>query len=82
MPASCVCAQKQIMLAFATAGGEEHTQHWYDLCAGPHVESTGDINPAAIGLESVSPQHCADTCAPALLQTVGIRFGVCSASCL
>ena len=35
------------------AGGADHKQHWYDLCAGPHVESTASINPAAIGLESV-----------------------------
>lgn len=28
--------------------------HWWDLCAGPHVESTGDLNPAAVELESVA----------------------------
>lgn len=27
---------------------------WWDLCAGPHVESTGKINPAAISLDSVA----------------------------
>ncbi|MDJ0648974.1 MAG: threonine--tRNA ligase [Xenococcaceae cyanobacterium MO_188.B19] len=27
---------------------------WWDLCAGPHVESTADINPKAIALESVA----------------------------
>jgi threonyl-tRNA synthetase len=27
---------------------------WWDLCAGPHVESTGDLNPQAIALESVA----------------------------
>ena len=27
---------------------------WWDLCAGPHVESTGDLNPKAISLESVA----------------------------
>jgi len=27
---------------------------WWDLCAGPHVETTGDINPKAIALESVA----------------------------
>ena len=27
---------------------------WWDLCAGPHVESTGDLNPKAIALESVA----------------------------
>lgn len=27
---------------------------WWDLCAGPHLENTGDINPKAIELESVA----------------------------
>jgi threonyl-tRNA synthetase len=27
---------------------------WWDLCAGPHVESTGALNPKAIELESVA----------------------------
>lgn len=27
---------------------------WWDLCAGPHVESTGDLNPKAIELETVA----------------------------
>ncbi|TAF50881.1 MAG: threonine--tRNA ligase [Oscillatoriales cyanobacterium] len=27
---------------------------WWDLCAGPHVESTGDINPKAFDLETVA----------------------------
>ncbi len=27
---------------------------WWDLCAGPHVENTADINPKAIDLESVA----------------------------
>ncbi len=27
---------------------------WWDLCAGPHVENTGDLNPKAIDLESVA----------------------------
>ncbi|MGD1917423.1 MAG: threonine--tRNA ligase [Pleurocapsa sp.] len=29
-------------------------EQWWDLCAGPHLESTGDINPKAIALESVA----------------------------
>ncbi|AFZ33683.1 threonyl-tRNA synthetase [Stanieria cyanosphaera PCC 7437] len=29
-------------------------ERWWDLCAGPHVESTADINPKAIDLESVA----------------------------
>ncbi|KAK9817655.1 hypothetical protein WJX72_000237 [[Myrmecia] bisecta] len=28
--------------------------HWWDLCAGPHVASTGKINPAAFNLERLS----------------------------
>ena len=28
--------------------------YWWDLCAGPHVASTGDINPDAVELESVA----------------------------
>ena len=27
---------------------------WWDLCAGPHVQSTGDLNPKAFELESVA----------------------------
>jgi len=27
---------------------------WWDLCAGPHVENTGDIHPKAIALESLA----------------------------
>jgi len=27
---------------------------WWDLCAGPHLETTGEINPKAIALESVA----------------------------
>lgn len=27
---------------------------WWDLCAGPHLNSTGDINPDAFALESVA----------------------------
>jgi threonyl-tRNA synthetase len=29
-------------------------EEWWDLCAGPHVESTADLNPKAIELESVA----------------------------
>ncbi|DBB11918.1 TPA: hypothetical protein ACH3X3_006058 [Trebouxia sp. C0006] len=33
-------------------GGEG--EHWWDLCAGPHVETTKDLNPAAMDLESLA----------------------------
>ena len=29
-------------------------EQWWDLCAGPHVETTGDLHPKAIDLESVA----------------------------
>jgi threonyl-tRNA synthetase len=29
-------------------------EEWWDLCAGPHVENTGDLNPKAIELETVA----------------------------
>ncbi|PSO49320.1 MAG: threonine--tRNA ligase [Cyanobacteria bacterium SW_9_44_58] len=29
-------------------------EQWWDLCAGPHVESTGELNPKAIEVESVA----------------------------
>ncbi|MBW4620882.1 MAG: threonine--tRNA ligase [Cyanosarcina radialis HA8281-LM2] len=29
-------------------------EQWWDLCAGPHVENTADLNPKAIELESVA----------------------------
>ncbi len=35
-------------------GGGEHAEHWWDLCGGPHVASTGKINPAAVDLESLA----------------------------
>ncbi|NET00076.1 MAG: threonine--tRNA ligase [Sphaerospermopsis sp. SIO1G2] len=28
--------------------------YWWDLCAGPHLNSTGEINPSAFALESVA----------------------------
>ena len=29
-------------------------EQWWDLCAGPHLESTADLNPKAIQLESIA----------------------------
>lgn len=42
-------------------------QHWWDLCAGPHVETTGDINPAAVDLENVAGVPLATHPAPGAL---------------
>jgi threonyl-tRNA synthetase len=35
-------------------GEDDHPAHWWDLCAGPHVPTTGDIHPEAFDLESVA----------------------------
>ena len=35
-------------------GKEGEGEHWWDLCAGPHVESTKKLNPAAVELESIA----------------------------
>ena len=34
--------------------GEPDGKQWWDLCAGPHLESTAEIHPKAIALESVA----------------------------
>ena len=35
-------------------GKEGQGEHWWDLCAGPHVETTKQLNPAAVELESIA----------------------------
>ena len=40
-------------------GGEG--EHWWDLCAGPHVETTKDLNPAAVDLESIAGKQALST---------------------
>lgn len=35
-------------------GETEHPEHWWDLCAGPHVSDTRAIDPKAIQLETVA----------------------------
>lgn len=35
-------------------GREGEGEHWWDLCAGPHVQTTKDLNPAAVDLESLA----------------------------
>jgi threonyl-tRNA synthetase len=46
-------------------GEKDHPQHWWDLCAGPHVPSTGAINADAIELESVAGEAAGAAAAPA-----------------
>ncbi|MBP0009240.1 MAG: threonine--tRNA ligase [Roseofilum sp. Belize Diploria] len=43
---------------------------WWDLCAGPHVENTGAINPKAIALESVAGAYWRGDANKAQLQRI------------
>lgn len=48
---------------------------WWDLCAGPHVESTGNINTKAIELESVAGAYWrGDTNKPMLQRIYGTAW--------
>jgi threonyl-tRNA synthetase len=43
---------------------------WWDLCAGPHVDNTSDLNPKAIALESVAGAYWRGDAAKAQLQRI------------
>ncbi len=43
---------------------------WWDLCAGPHVENTGEINPKAVDLESVAGAYWRGDANKAQLQRI------------
>ena len=43
---------------------------WWDLCAGPHVDSTGDLDPDAILLEEVSGAYWRGDSSRAMLQRI------------
>lgn len=48
---------------------------WWDLCAGPHVESTGKINRKAVELESVAGAYWrGDTNKPMLQRIYGTAW--------
>jgi len=44
--------------------------HWWDLCAGPHLENTSDLNPKAIELESVAGAYWRGDATKAQLQRI------------
>lgn len=58
-------------------GETGHPAHWWDLCAGPHVESTGAINPNAFELESVAGAYWRGDEKNAMLQVGGVLTGCC-----
>lgn len=43
---------------------------WWDLCAGPHVESTGQLTPRAIELQSVAGAYWRGDETKAMLQVI------------
>jgi threonyl-tRNA synthetase len=45
-------------------------EHWWDLCAGPHVENTSDLNPKAIELESIAGAYWRGDATKAQLQRI------------
>ncbi len=45
-------------------------EEWWDLCAGPHVENTRDLNPKAIELESVAGAYWRGDATKAQLQRI------------
>ena len=45
-------------------------EQWWDLCAGPHVENTADLNPKAIELESVAGAYWRGDATKAQLQRI------------
>lgn len=45
-------------------------EEWWDLCAGPHVENTKDLNPKAIELESVAGAYWRGDATKAQLQRI------------
>ncbi len=50
---------------------------WWDLCAGPHVDSTGDLRPKAIALTAVSAVHwrgAAEGSPPELQRVSGVAW--------
>eukprot|EP00798_Chlamydomonas_sp_ICE-L_P007424 gene7424-557_t len=51
---SIVARTPEATITIYHIGEEDHPQHWWDLCAGPHVESTGKIDVEGFQLESVA----------------------------
>lgn len=51
-------------------GATDHPAHWWDLCAGPHVASTGAIDAGAVELESVAGAYWRGDEARPMLQRV------------
>jgi len=60
----------QAVITIYHIGENEHPMHWWDLCAGPHVGATGDIDMDAVQLESVAGAYWRGDEANAMLQRI------------
>jgi threonyl-tRNA synthetase len=49
-----ICRTPDAAITIYHCGVPGEPEHWWDLCAGPHVASTGAINPEAIELERLA----------------------------
>jgi threonyl-tRNA synthetase len=49
-----VCRDADAPVTIYHIGNPGDKEHWWDLCAGPHVKSTGKINPDAVEIERTS----------------------------
>lgn len=50
----CACRDSSAPITIYHIGEPGGKEHWWDLCAGPHVESTGVIDPLAVEIERVA----------------------------
>jgi hypothetical protein len=46
-----MCRDPEAPITIYHIGRSGDKEHWWDLCAGPHVKSTGEINPDAFEIE-------------------------------
>ena len=49
--AHALCSDPDAPITIYHIGTDGEKEHWWDLCAGPHVERTGAIDPNAVELE-------------------------------
>jgi threonyl-tRNA synthetase len=55
-----------------------HTgEKWWDICAGPHLESTGELNSSAIELTSVAGAYWRGDESNPMLQVILILTSLC-----
>jgi threonyl-tRNA synthetase len=59
-----------------------HGFHWWDLCAGPHLASTGELNAKAVQLQSVAGAYWRGDEKQAMLQVSNPLYSVLSLVCL